>query len=652
MRSKAAVALFCAGIVFAAAALAAPQDDQPVFQTTGATRTGRTVRDGIAVEYSLEPAVTGKAGPLRAGDDVLVRFRISDDATKTPLTGAQPAAWLYRTTPETAWKDCPALVRELLGGNTFVRAETDLNAFYVLALNQEPTITVVDPLFGYGNSHLLAMVNLQSPGADWALAPDQKVLFVSMPESHGIAVVDTLSWKVIRTVDVPANPRRVAMQPDGGYLWVAYGAPGSKNSGVVAISTSTYATAATIRTGAGVHDLAFSDDSRFAFATNSEDGTVSVIDVRSLAKTADVLAGRQPVSVAWSSRGRAAYVVNQEDGVIAVIDPRKPQPLARVPAGAGISRIRFEPKGRFGFVVNPGHNEVLILDSALNRVVQRANVEAEPDQVAFSEKLAYIRHAKSEIVEMIPLDVVNAGSSGIPVMEFPAGQRALGEAHPTSPDVIVEAPGENAVLVANSADQTIYYYREGMAAPMGSFSNYSQSPRAVLVVDRSLKQRAPGSYETSIKLGRAGPYLLAFFLDTPRFVHCFEGLTVQAGSESAASQAQPRIETSADRLHVRAGETVHLSFQVVDGNGKKLAKNPEDIHALLFLNPGIWQDRRWATPDGTGGFTMDFVPPRPGFYGISVECPSLEIPFSRSPNLTLQVDDAAPEPAGKSDEKP
>jgi YVTN family beta-propeller protein len=652
MCSKADAARLFVGIAFAAATLAAPQaHDRPVLQPAGGVRTGHTVRDGIAVEYGIEPAVAGKAGPLRTGDDVIVRFRISDDATKTPLTGAQPAAWLYRTTPETSGKDCPDLVRELLSGNTFVRAETDLNAFYVLAMNEEPTITVVDPLFGYGNSHLLAMIGLQSPGDDWALEPNRKVLFVSMPASNRVAVIDTLSWRVIRNLDVPSNPRRIALQPDGGYLWVAFGTPGESNSGVAAISTSTYATAATIRTGAGVHDLAISDDSRYVLATNSEDGTVSVIDVRSLTKTADIASGRKPVSVTWSSRGRAAYVVNQEDGTIAAIDPRKPQPLARVPAGVGISRIRFEPKGRFGFVVNPSHNEVLILDSALNRVVQRANVESEPDQVTFSEKLAYVRHAKSEIVEMIPLDVVNAGNSGIPVLEFPAGQRPLGEAHPSSPDVIVEAPGEAAVLVANSADRTIYYYKEGMAAPMGSYSNYSQSPRAVLVVDRSLKQRKPGGYETSAKLGRPGPYLVAFFLDTPRFVHCFEGLAVEPGPASAAP-ARPRIETSADRLHVRTGETVHLRFHVVDADGKKLAKNAEDIHAVLMLNPGIWHDRRWASPDGTGGFTIDFVPPRAGFYSVSVECPSLGIPFGRSANLTLQVDEASAESAAKPERKP
>jgi len=75
----------------------------------------------------------------------------------------------------------------------------------------------------------------------------------------------------------------------------------------------------------------------------------------------------------------------------------------------------------------------------------------------------------------------------------------------------------------------------------------------------------------------------------------------------------------------------------VDAGGKKLVKAPEDVRALLFLMPGVWHDRRWAESDGTGGFTLEFAPPREGVYRISVECPSLDIPFSRSAGLTIEV---------------
>ena len=42
-------------------------------------------------------------------------------------------------------------------------------------------------------------------------------------------------------------------------------------------------------------------------------------------------------------------------------------------------------------------------------------------------------------------------------------------------DVIVPAPEGDSVLVANPADRVIYYYSEGMAAPMGSFQNYRRN---------------------------------------------------------------------------------------------------------------------------------------------------------------------------------
>jgi hypothetical protein len=78
-----------------------------------------------------------------------------------------------------------------------------------------------------------------------------------------------------------------------------------------------------------------------------------------------------------------------------------------------------------------------------------------------------------------------------PVSSFPAGQKSPGDSPSTSiASAIVPAPGEGSVLVANPADRMIYYYTEGMAAPMGSFQNYKRDPRALLVLDNSLRETA------------------------------------------------------------------------------------------------------------------------------------------------------------------
>ncbi len=76
--------------------------------------------------------------------------------------------------------------------------------------------------------------------------------------------------------------------------------------------------------------------------------------------------------------------------------------------------------------------------------------------------------------------------------------------------------------MANPVDKVLYYYSEGMAAPMGNFQNYRREPLAVMVVDRSLREIKPGIYSTTIKLPASGRYDVAFLNDSPRVSHCFE----------------------------------------------------------------------------------------------------------------------------------
>src|SRR4029450_12303692 len=91
------------------------------------------------------------------------------------------------------------------------------------------------------------------------------------------------------------------------------------------------------------------------------------------------------------------------------------------------------------------------------------------------------------------------------------------------------------------ADQVIYYYTEGMAAPMGHFGNYRRQPLAVLVRDASLREAEPGVYRTKAKLTGRGAYDVAFLLDSPRFFHCFE-LTVAENPQSKRAQAAIQVE--------------------------------------------------------------------------------------------------------------
>ena len=111
-----------------------------------------------------------------------------------------------------------------------------MNTYYILALNEEANISVIDPLMGYGNSKLLTIVFLKSPGEDWVMSADKRRLFVTMPLANQIAVVDTSTWRVISNIDTGPRPARIVTQQDEKYLWVATDS-GDIESGVTVIDT-------------------------------------------------------------------------------------------------------------------------------------------------------------------------------------------------------------------------------------------------------------------------------------------------------------------------------------------------------------------------------------------------------------------------------
>ncbi len=611
----------------------APDQSKPAEQ--------RAIFQGIAVDMSVRPlsAANKTATSLREGDYVTVQIKISYAASGAPVTGTHPAAWMdLQQTGESA--DCTTKVKSFIGGSVLTRPQLDLNSYYVLALNGDATVSVIDPHFGYGGSKLLALVSLKSPGEDWALTAGNKLLFVSMPDSNQVAIVDSLAWKVLTNIDVRSRPSRIVVQPDGRNVWIGFGSTESgEDSGVAVIDGERLTIAARISTGKGRHEIAISNDNRFAFVTNSEAGTVSVIDVRSLKKISDIITGRKPSSIAFSQAAGVAYVVDEIDGTIAAIDGLRLKVVARIEGEPGLGQIKFAPGGRFGFIPNPAKDLVHIFDTASNRIIQTADIRNGPDQVSFSNSLAYIRSQRSEIVTMMQLPKSDVTTAQVAVFDFPGGQQPLGKTSKSSPaDAIVQAPGEDAVLVVNPADKSIYYYKEGMAAPMGTFSNYSREPRAVLVVDRSLKEQSPGLYETTARLTRAGLFDLAFLLDTPRIVHCFP-VRVEADPDLEATRdfGSVRIEPLVSSRTIRVGESTRLRFKLSDPKTKELKGSLTDVGSLIFLAPGIWQNRQMAKEVERGIYEILFEAPQEGFYYVYLESPSVGLRFDNAQKLILEA---------------
>lgn len=593
----------------------------------------KLVEQGVAIEFTVEPS-SATAKTVKAGEDANIKFKVTDTTTGTPIKGLNLSAWLTLRAgaKPTDGQQCRQKIQSYLTGSMRARPDVDLNSYYILALNKSADISVIDPLLGFGGSKLLTLVMMKSPGEDWVLTNDREKLFVTLPLINQVAVIETRSWKVANYIDTGVKPTSITLQPDQKYVWIGHEGGQPAGSGVTVIDTGTLKVAAQIVTGAGRHEIVVSSDNRFAFVSNRESKTVSIIDVQKLTKLNDVKVGPSPVSLVLSELSKAIYAVSETDGFVTVLDAQG-KLLTRIKVRPGSRVLRFAPGGRYGFVLNTRESLVSIFDAASNRVVHEVKVGKDPDQIMFSNTFAFIRSLGTESVNMIRLATIG---SEVDITEFPGGQGLPGEGStPVRADSIVLAPEGNSVILANPVDKVIYYYSEGMAAPMGNFQNYRREPLAVLIVDRSLRETKPGIYSTTMKLPASGRYDVAFLTDSPRIAHCFETAADPNPLLKEESPVALRIEHQSREVQLQVGQNFPLRFKLIESKTNKAKDELKDVRVLTFLGPGTWQRRDIAKPLGDGMYEVTLNVPETGVYMVYVESASMGVRYRDMPALML-----------------
>ena len=599
---------------------------------------------GLAVEFSLtaRPAEGGKRAALVAGADADAAFRVTDAHTGQPVTGLRPSAWMSARegtrTPNDA--ECKDKIRTFMGGLLSARPDVDLNSYQVLTLNHDNTVSFINPQVSFSKTKLEGIVVLPGAGADWALTADQSLLYVTIPDLAQVVVIDTVTKKLVAAVETGAgtHPRRVYLQPDGRYAWV--GLDGSPR--VAVIETKTNRLVKTVEVGAGLHQIAFTADGRFAYVTNSEAGTVSAVDVAALAKVADIAVGRTPVPVAYGPASRMVYVAAINGEGVSVVDPARQQVVKTIPAGRGAVALGFDPSGRYGFVVNQVQSKVLVIDSSTNQLAGSADVVKGPDQVTFTRGYAYVRGTESEKFSLIEVGAVSKGK--LSVVDVQAGQKPP-SAVPSEigvADMIRATPEGNSVMVANTADQMIYYYVEGMMAPMGTLTNYKRRPHALMVVNRSLTETAPGVYTAPVRLSRPGSFDVPMLFDQPRLFKCFEAQVADApGGAPRAGTASVTVEAAFKGQRFQEGAEAVLRFRVSDSVTRRPVAGLKDVEVLAFEPPGLWQKRLAAREVEEGVYEVRQVFPAPGLYNVMVGIASRGAAYADLPLTPVRVLDAA-----------
>jgi hypothetical protein len=188
--------------------------------------------------------------------------------------------------------------------------------------------------------------------------------------------------------------------------------------------------------------------------------------------------------------------------------------------------------------------------------------------------------------------------------------------------------------MVNPADNTTYFYMEGMNATSSNYRVYGASARAVTVVDRSLKEVEPGVYSAKVKVPAAGKYDVAFLLETPRLLHCF----------SAQAQANPLIKHDTAALGIKyldtkrsvpVGDPTPFRFRLVQPATGLPRTGLRDVRVLFFRLPGKDRTEIIAQEEGEGVYRALLPFPRPGAYYVHVGVPSERVGYNDLPYFSV-----------------
>lgn len=577
----------------------------------------------VKIEFQAQ-AHDAQVKRLQAGQDLRLGFQVADSQSGFGISSLHPMAWLTPREagqPKPDQQACETQIKRLLRGGVSNPAAAELNGFYILALNADNTVAILNPLVNLNTSNLLALIPLEGQAAAWTLDSRRGLVYVTLPKAGKLAVVDINARAVRKYLPAIKGAEQVALQSDGRYLWI-----GGSGGQVQVFDAVTQTALKRFSLGRGRTQLAFDDKGRYAFIA-SDAGQVAIIDIATLRERSRVTLAPGALRLAYSPLSEALYVAGGQSGRIAVLYPQARHSRDRIAVDTGISTLAASPDGRYLFALHPKRRQVTIIDTASQRVLRTLPTGNKPDHIVFSKDYAYIRNTGATQVTLIGLPAL-ADLKTTPVIAIPTGVDRPDQA-PLRPGLspIALLPEGGGALIVNPADKVIYFYMEGMMVPQNSLKSYAATPLGLLAFDRSLKEGlVPGLYESNVRLSEGGVYDVAFFLSNPRTATCFE-LTVEGPRKQQTAQARPILHSRFADTPFRPGEPAKLRFELLDGSSGKPLSDAGEVHVLSFLQSGYWQARSTARALGDGLYEADFTFPKAGKYHVLLEAPARGLRF-------------------------
>jgi YVTN family beta-propeller protein len=206
-----------------------------------------------------------------------------------------------------------------------------------------------------------------SPAGTWA--------YVTNQGAQTVGVVDARTARQVHAIDVPGDPYRVIVGPEGQQVYV------TTNAGIlVLIDPAMRRVTRTVQLGRNLNGLALSADGTRVYVGDVE-GTIYELDAAGDVLRTFAASGR-PQGLGLSADGRELYAAG-EDGDLIVLSLDTGAEIARVALGAGGFGLAVTPDQTQVWVTSPAAGRVFVLDRVSHTIRRTLGVGGIPRRLAF-----------------------------------------------------------------------------------------------------------------------------------------------------------------------------------------------------------------------------------------------------------------------------
>jgi YVTN family beta-propeller protein len=181
-----------------------------------------------------------------------------------------------------------------------------------------------------------------------AVSPDNKYVVVSNFCSLDVSIIDVLTNKEVRRIDVGLHPRGIAITNDSSTAYVTVMGGGV----IIAINLRDFTTRIITSAGYTPRHLVLSPDNSVLYVSDNKAGQVRAINPKTDTLIKSVATGSEPRTMVMSDDGFSLYVVNYESDTMVKVRTSDMQVIQTVKTGHHPVGITYDAQLRRVWVAN------------------------------------------------------------------------------------------------------------------------------------------------------------------------------------------------------------------------------------------------------------------------------------------------------------